>query len=158
MHEHLNVKSSMLLLAATIQIRLVALLFILHDSNKHVLDKCKSHCFLVTFACPRLRFAHQLYQADHIHAAPPNSHTYISDQSEHIRNTAHAHPTLRRNHMRFMTESNTFPPPSYRGISTSNTVHPQLEKRTTNLSNRPSVFLLLHTSSHIPHQESTLPL
>jgi len=60
--------------------------------------------------------------------------------------------------MRLMTESHTFPPPSYRGIPTPNTVPPQLEKKTTNLLNRPSIILLLHTSSHIPHLESTLHL
>jgi len=69
MHEHLSVKSSMLLHTATIRIRLVALLFILHGSSKHVLDKCKSLCILVTFASPRLRFAHQLCQANRMHAA-----------------------------------------------------------------------------------------
>jgi len=45
MHEHLSVKSSMLLLAATIRIKLVALLLILHDSSKHVLNKCKASVF-----------------------------------------------------------------------------------------------------------------
>ena len=158
MYKHLRIKLSRLLLAATIPIRLVALSFVIHDSSKHVLDKCKSLCFLVNLASPRSCFAHQLHKRT---TSTPRSKNPISTFQ-----TSPSTSAIQRTPIQSSRETTRDScPESILSLLLPIQAHERPTHRPSALEKKPqtyqrsrALFLLLHISSHIPHLESTLPL